>query len=411
MTYRELIDLYKSGNLNEQQKAKVEKDIERQEAISEYLFEEGEIPELGELGKDFQKNGDGEDFTVDINNAEIGDDELKFAKMIRSSIRKAFIKMGVIVSGVVLAIVLFVIFALPKVVDLFYYNPAEIVGEKDGTVTNRLSLDLMVFSELLFPESYREQVDVEEEGYGEYNIKINQYTSYTGTCTNVGGKIERNKLTMYDINFLNSPLGNGLVSGLAGVKTYIEAPGAAGSPEDAKNALKNLKDDEYYTAYVTLSEVMDYDSFVKWCEENPVAAPNWCAIAKKRDSGFESDVNIGFILSSNCCSAIHEEEYPYLTQWDIVTAEDAMKDSNLSELFYTPEEIMRTHVVSMFRYMAEQKTFNKMMGCEIDYEYWAYNVEENGLNIYGFVMTGQKEDIIEVSNLDKVAYVYTKEIR
>ena len=63
--------------------------------------------------------------------------------------------------------------------------------------------------------------------------------------------------------------------------------------------------------------------------------------------------------------------------------------------------------------MAEQKTFNKMMGmgCDSDYEYWAYNASENGLNIYGFVMTGQKEDIIEVSNLDKVAHVYTKEIR
>ena len=49
MTYRELIKMYKEGSLNEEQTAKVEKDIERQEAISEYLFDEGEIPGVDSL--------------------------------------------------------------------------------------------------------------------------------------------------------------------------------------------------------------------------------------------------------------------------------------------------------------------------------------------------------------------------
>jgi len=409
MTYRELIKMYKEGSLNEEQTAKVEKDIERQEAISEYLFDEGEIPGVDSLisGNSYER----ELFSEESPESKIDEDEMKFAKIIRASIRKAFIKMGVIVSGVVLTIVLFVIFALPKLVDLFYYNPAEIVGEHDSIETNRLSLDLTVYSEFYLPESYREQVVVEEEGFGEYDINIMQTSSHTHTFTNVGGKIERNKLTMYDTNLLNRPIGNAFVPVLAGVEPGLSAMGAAGSPEDAKDALKNLKDDEYYTAYVTLSEVMDYESFVKWCEDNPEAAPNWCAIARKVANGFVINEHIGFIMSSSCSCIIHEEKYPYLTQWDIVTAEDVMKNSNLSELFYTPEEIMRTHAASMLRYMAEQKTFNKMMGCEVDYSGFADNVEENGLNIYGFVMNGQKENIIEVSNFDKVSYVYTKEIR
>ena len=62
MTYRELIDLYKNGKLNEEQKAKVEKDIERQEAISEYLFEEGVLDsevEFREItDESFMKVGD-----------------------------------------------------------------------------------------------------------------------------------------------------------------------------------------------------------------------------------------------------------------------------------------------------------------------------------------------------------------
>ena len=38
MTYRELLELYKTGELELEQRKKVEKDIERQEAISDYLM-------------------------------------------------------------------------------------------------------------------------------------------------------------------------------------------------------------------------------------------------------------------------------------------------------------------------------------------------------------------------------------
>ena len=83
MTYRELITLYKTGKLDEEQKKQIEADIERQEAIGEYLFETEEIPEL----EDLDVAGVGQN----VNDAM---DE-KFIKMIRNSIRKAFLKMGI----------------------------------------------------------------------------------------------------------------------------------------------------------------------------------------------------------------------------------------------------------------------------------------------------------------------------
>lgn len=69
---------------------------------------------------------------------------------------------------------------------------------------------------------------------------------------------------------------------------------------------------------------------------------------------------------------------------------------------------MTEHVVNMLRYMGEQKEFTQMMECETDFEYLANNVEEHGLNIYGFVVNGSKDEIIELSKKDGVAYVYTK---
>ena len=41
MTYRELLALYEKGELPEEMRAKLEADIEKQDAISEYLSREG----------------------------------------------------------------------------------------------------------------------------------------------------------------------------------------------------------------------------------------------------------------------------------------------------------------------------------------------------------------------------------
>ena len=46
MTYRELLNLYKNGELNAELENQVKTDIEKQEAISEYLFDNDDIPEL-----------------------------------------------------------------------------------------------------------------------------------------------------------------------------------------------------------------------------------------------------------------------------------------------------------------------------------------------------------------------------
>ena len=49
MTYRELLNLYKQGKLDDVRKKEVEASIEKQDAISEFLYEEGEIPEFSDL--------------------------------------------------------------------------------------------------------------------------------------------------------------------------------------------------------------------------------------------------------------------------------------------------------------------------------------------------------------------------
>lgn len=392
--------------MNEEQKETVEKDIERQEAISEYLFDEGEIFGLEDLRKEEGESGKTVLFE-DFSGEDMDDEEIRFTKIIRASIRRAFIKMGIAVSAVVLGIILLIIFVLPKVVDSFYYDPGEIVGSSEQYIylkTNRISLDFAVYSELFLPETYRQSVHVEDNGYGEYDINIDPGASYTGVFTAVAGKIERNKITLFDPNVLSRPALNVFIHGIPGVRGGFDR--ADGYQEEAKQALQELDEEDCYAAYVTLSEVLSYSDFIEWCEnKNPCVNPNWCAITAKTENGYRIDVNIGFIYAGSYSSIFHEENYPYLTQWEVG------QTRNEKNIRLVSEEVMTTHMVSMLRYMEKQKAFNKMMKYERDYGFLAKNVEENGLHIYGFMMIGNKDQIIEMSNKDKVAYIYTKPLR
>ena len=82
MKYRELIELYKKGKLDDEKKEMVENDIERHEAISEYLFSEGEIPEIKDLNlEDNSKDSSERDYME-----EQEKEAVEFAKLIKSTI-------------------------------------------------------------------------------------------------------------------------------------------------------------------------------------------------------------------------------------------------------------------------------------------------------------------------------------
>ena len=74
MTYRELLKLYQEGKLDKAQTDEVEHAIEKQEAISEYLYEKEEIPGLEVL-----QGQEKEEVFVQGNDAE-SEEEQRFCK-------------------------------------------------------------------------------------------------------------------------------------------------------------------------------------------------------------------------------------------------------------------------------------------------------------------------------------------
>ena len=231
MNYRELLQKYKAGELPEEQRKQVRQDIEKQDAISEYLFDNEEMEFEEQVEQDGGQTTESTDGSVpkdgqnvNIVGAAVPKDgqrthviegtvpkdgqEAEFTKLIRRAIRRTFIKYGVITGVIVIGIVCFLVFALPKIQDAMYYDPNKIVGTEEGNKTNQLSLDISVYSELFLPENYRDSAAATGSGYGNYDIVINQTSSHNGIFEYVGGRIAKNDMVLYNPNIVQKPFSN-----------------------------------------------------------------------------------------------------------------------------------------------------------------------------------------------------------
>ena len=450
MKYSELLELYKQKALNQEQMQQVEADIERQEAISEYLFDREENEQLSLL--EDARPREEEQGRSDKKDNQNGKDATDFVKMVNRSIRRAFIKMGIVVGLITLAITLFVFLALPEVVDSFYYDPGEAVGAEG----NRISLDMAVYTELRMPNCNRDNVTVESRGYGKYDILIHQNVSYNSRFANLSGRIEKNNLTLYVNNILTSPTGNAFAwfqmegDSSDSLRDLIEVQGrtnycAAGDAEQANKTLETLDEDETYVAYVTLDRMMPYEQFMTFLESSQTVKDMgcfWCAVCTENgieeidtsQNGVTEELggstmtrmnmfraeNIGFNCDLTSSHALDwdREKYPNLLLWDNITL-DAQEiagtvhdDTRQLRENMKDEEFMKTHFVSMLRYMAEQKEFLNMMNDSPEvYRNAADYVEEHGIMVYGFAGITDKETILELNGDEAVYEIYVNELQ
>ena len=102
MTYRKMLELYNQGKLDEQQRIEIEKDLEKQEALTDYLFEHLTQPEADGL---FEVD---RAFTI----RESDKAEKWILEQIDRSIRRSFIMTGTIAVIIAIAISVCVTLAL-----------------------------------------------------------------------------------------------------------------------------------------------------------------------------------------------------------------------------------------------------------------------------------------------------------
>lgn len=442
MNYRKLLELYKNGQLQENERQMVESDIEKQEAISEYLFEREESMPVLQNTADTDAKADAKNLkagfpakSAAVYGKSAADSiQPDFVRMVNRSIRRAFLKMGAAAAVLALAGVLFIIFALPKVIDCFYYDP----GAATGEYGNQMSLDLAVYTELRMPGYSRDRVIVQDRGYGNYDIMVPQWFSYTNTVTNLSGRISKGNLTFYDPNLLNPPAGNVFawfqirgdstdsLTDLIDRKHQLNSC-SAGSRTQAADTLKALNENTLYTAYVTLDRMMPYETFLQFLSqlaEDKKLSHIWCAVCtnngisnadsdSKKEQGAQQFYaeNLGFYCELTTSHELDwdKERYPELILQNRDILEQGLEQTQKDAI--GQEDFAVTHVTSMLRYIADQKAFLEMMEDGHDYRQNAEYIEKNGLTVYGFAGIGTKETLLQLNQEKAVYEIYTLPLR
>lgn len=430
MTFRELLNRYKAGELGPEQAKEVEEVIDREDALLEYLSERDVLPELDEIAGSAPDGAESEM-------------KKKFQRELKRGIRRAFIRLGVCVGAVLLAILLLALFVLPQAVDLLYYDPGETAGsyetESFSYSTNRMSLDMAVYSELFLPGVYRENVSVVDHGYGEYDVLVIQNVSYAGRpMVDVGGHISRGRLLLYDANLFKAPVGNCFEwcinfrdpdkslseqikppVELGDGTTELYAMGIAGYPEDARERLTELQDGQIYQGFVTLDRVMDYDSFYALLKELG-QTHIWCAV-QLSDNPSEL-VNWGFYVDygqGGRVLAWLKDRYP------------ALKRDGEELSIVENGEMAKMHMQSLIRYLGDNPDFPNMMSR--DYGYSGYTavaelpqfvstkrqdlsplidyIDQHGVQIYGFWLMADKETLLRLQDSPEVYSVAVEPLR
>ena len=146
-SYKELFTKYKEGAATVEERQQVEEELERFEALSQYLedeFRDTDVEE--ETGEPVKKEA------------------LAVEKLVKKRLREVMLK-GALLSLILLGLIFY---GLSPLVSTLYYNP---MNESLSSVEKDVSLDLAVLSELTMPEYASSSVYVEAKGFGSYQMR------------------------------------------------------------------------------------------------------------------------------------------------------------------------------------------------------------------------------------------------
>lgn len=391
MKFEEMMKRYVSGQLSTEEEAYVKSEIEKYEAISEYLYDK-------EMGDDSFLQPEPQ-----MDEESKNQEENKVVMLINRSIQRAFLKMGCVVLAITLAIVLFCIYGLSPLISSFYYNPKKEVGE----LTNQISLDYAVYSELSMPGTRIDNVVVEEKGFGNYNFTFYQQDVRPDELVSIAGEIEKGKLTFYNENLLESlhdiseanlfvNMGKvGIVAGSDTGEVITDLKESPSKKEDLKQMVEELEDDTVYRGYLAFEGDLSFEEMTSFFTQGSVRYPEWIGIRTDPDNRY----NLGYAMNQGgkVLRGWDKKRYPELLS---ITEDGRLKSMEQEVL---NEEWCLQHFQSMLRYMEDQEAFRKLIQDEKDYRTMREYIEKNGLNCYGMVIETNKEELLRLIEDERVS--------
>lgn len=394
MNFKELLDKYKDGTLDEKNRALVEAELKKNEAINEYLADE--IEKEFQFSMDESEEGAAENYNKRIKKAV----DQKFRKTVLISICAVFLMMFLSK------------YLLSPIVSSFYYNPNSTSVSKvpGNSFKNNIRIDLAVYTELYRPGYRLGSVYSIDNGYGNYDLIVEDYNLFTQkTQRHSNINLKRNKLTGF-FDFLHNRDYH--------ISTMIDSSGPlaekfhSDETADIIESLKKLPKTSYISAfvtfkdYLTMHEIHELSSNYRNTVSNDKFELAWVGI----DVGDYTGAHIvGFNPNSRGPENIDKEKYPTLFMTDLFLSEDTRWKETTIETGY------EDHFKSMLKYLYDRKTFAKAFGVKYKPREFYKNtldyVEENGVKSYGVVVFGTVDNILEFMDTEEIQYIYLNDVQ
>lgn len=367
MNFKDSFEKYKRNEASPEEKKFVEEEIEKFQLINDNLYLELE---------DSLENS----FT---NSSEETSDK-EFINLIDKNIKKAFKKLGLCVGAVLIVFVLFIQFGLSPILSILYYNPSAEIADKEGITTNQMSLDMAVYTETSRPMEKIDSINVTDKGYGNYDFFAYPTWTYDKNYGGIAGKIEKNKMTLYDPNKLH-PIA---------VNLFGNDEESWSGGEDSKANIEGLPNGQTrYKAYVSFKDNLTFDQ-VKDLSADYDIMYYWNGVVTNSYES-HSHENLGFLstFSGFMIGGWDDKEYPNLQ----ITGNDPGITSEEIEKREKDEKEMEKHFLSGLKYLNDNRKFVSMIDYDSDRFRRAYEyVKENGIKIYGISAFLTKEEMLKL---------------
>ena len=383
MGFKELLDKYKSGTANEQEKELVEAELEKSRVIEEYLADR--------LFEDFST----------VKNEADGES----TKQLKKAVNRKTWRMIICSAAVVVVLLMLFQFAIKPIFDSLYYNPND-SGSRD--TKNQFEVDVAVFTELHFPGYSTEGTTVTSLGWGQYDIGIRQYNPFSG-YKEIDFNIERNRSDTYMTDLLDIPH----------QWDFYDAVGMDGVQQEESyneqvSELEKLPGSAQVSAYFSFNYDLTMDEYAELLTQYEELTFTWTAV-RYIDNNEDNEVMytlLGFNTYPGGLvfdeTMVDKDKYPYLDiawNWDYP----------YGQLQPMTGEVMSNHFISLLEYLTDYPELAKILainGMDIDiYRIALDYVKENGVKTYGVQLYGSPEDILRFLELDIVKTVQIDDVK
>lgn len=405
MNYRELLNRYKKGLANEEEKQLIEDEIEKHEALEEYISESYDV--------DFC------DIPEKPNIEQHDEETTKLKKSVNNKLRK------VILTSVLIVVVLYIgIFYVGSgIVDRLYYDPTAVTQSKiQGYQSPDFYYDMQAYIGLNMPGySISSFTFQEPKGFGSYEVSYSLRDLFSDNVQRYFVNLSRGRLTFAEDGIFSSENRFGIWKGFEKIQNDypIDTSKDATKYMDKEIKRKNEETIRYLNglnplSYLSMSIVFNQDLTMKelynMCEKYQSLNFKWVGIRTvEPGTGWSENQPMHLIgFSPNFNDEPSSNMRPDPKQYPLFNLMDVLDDFNMSQKDYPDliSEAYGIHFRSRLNYLRNREKFVEIFDYN-DYKIDFYDdalayIDEHGVKTYGVLVFGTAEELLK--HIDEIPY-------